>query len=49
LKLIVTEDGLSSNAPHVRDLIDYGRAHRGLGHQQQAAADEAKAAELERN
>jgi hypothetical protein len=24
LKLIVTEDGLSSNAPHVRDLLDYG-------------------------
>lgn len=24
LKLIVTEDGLSSNAPHVRDLLEYG-------------------------
>jgi hypothetical protein len=24
LKLIVVEDGLSSNGPHVRDLIDYG-------------------------
>jgi hypothetical protein len=24
LRLIVIEDGLSSNAPHVRDLIDYG-------------------------
>ena len=57
LKLIVVEDGLASNGPHVRDLIDFGMSfilgvkpgdHASLFEQVEAARREGRSPKLQR-